>query len=116
MKEEIKVFENPTAKRISFKVNFEMGWEDLIDIGDVARRLNIKGFSNVELFEFLRNKSVFTENNEPYQKYVDCGYFRVVECKWYDSKRVAVEIVIKTLVFQKGLDFISKLLKKEYHN
>lgn len=112
MKEETKIFENA-------KVDFYddvMGSEDLIDIKNVTRVLNIEDFDNVELFEFLRNKSVFTENNEPYQKYVDCGYFRVVECKWYDYRQATIEIVIKTMVYQKGLEFISKLLKREFKN
>ena len=106
--------ENPTTlSKVEFYDDV-IGSEDLMDIKNVTRVLNIEDFGNAELFEFLKNKSVFMGNNKPYQKYVDCGYFRVIECKWYDYKRATTEIVIKTMVFQKGLDFISKLLKQHY--
>lgn len=51
-------------------------------------------------------------NNIPYQKYIDSGYFRVIEQK-YTKPDGTVCINIKTLVYQKGLDFIRKLLKED---
>jgi phage antirepressor YoqD-like protein len=87
---------------------------DALPVGDVAKLL----FDNYqitmgrnELFEFLREKKVLMDDNKPYQKYVDIGYFRVVQQK-YDVNG-ETKINIKTLVFQKGVEFILKLIKQK---
>lgn len=51
-------------------------------------------------------------DNRPYQKYIDAGYFRVVEQK-FDKGYGEIGINIKTLVFQKGVDFIRRKLNEE---
>ena len=86
----------------------------LIDMKEVAKVLNFKNVGRNKLFEFLRNKSVLMRDNQPYQKYVDLGYFKVIEVKWFNPQKSLHQITLKTMVYQKGLDFISKLLKKEY--
>lgn len=93
-----------------------MGSESLVDIKNVADVLNFKGVDRIKLFEFLRNKSVLMNDNLPYRKYVKLGYFNVVEIKYFDPQRVQHIIILKTMVYQKGLEFISKLLKKEFRN
>lgn len=93
-----------------------MGSDYLIDMKNVAEVLNFKNVGRNELFEFLRNKSILMRDNQPYQKYVDLGYFRIVEFKWFDSRKSLHRIVLKTMVYWKGLEFISKLLKKEFKN
>ena len=87
------------------------GSKDAIDIGSAAKVLNM-GIGRNKLFEILRNKGILMNNNIPYQKYIDCGYFRVIEQK-YTKPDGTVCINIKTLVYQKGLDFIRKLLKED---
>ncbi len=62
-----------------------------------------------KLFELLRQKGILMQNNQPYQKYIDAGYFRTIEQKWND-KEGTTHINIKTLVFQKGLNYIRKLV------
>lgn len=81
-----------------------------IPIGDVAKILDI-GIGRNKLFEFLRQKSILTSDNRPYQKYIDSGYFRVIEQKYEVNGEVRINI--KTLVFQKGIDWIRKQLVKE---
>lgn len=81
------------------------------DIGTVAKLLNFKNVGRNTLFEILRNKGILQTNNIPYQKYVDQGYFRVIESKWNDSYG-DVKISFKTVVYQKGIEYISKLLKE----
>ena len=61
------------------------------------------------LFEYLRNNKVLMDNNTPFQKYIDKGYFRIIEQKF--QTKGETRIYIKTLVFQKGIDFILKKLK-----
>lgn len=85
--------------------------KDAIPMGDVAKVLDM-GIGRNKLFEVLRNRGVLMADNRPYQKYIDSGYFRVVEQK-YDKGYGETGINIKTLVFQKGIDFIRKKLRAE---
>jgi len=50
--------------------------------------------------------------NQPYQKYVDAGYFRVIESR-FNLPDGEIKISLKTVVFQKGLDFIRRELAKK---
>lgn len=79
-------------------------------IGDVAKVLDM-GIGRNKLFEFLRDEKILLPNNTPYQKYVDAGYFRVVETK-FTVPNGDTRISLKTLVFQKGVDFIRKRLEQ----
>lgn len=85
--------------------------KNAIQMSEVAKVLNYPGYGRNRLFEFLREKKVLMSNNQPYQKYVDCGYFRVVEQK-YTKPNGDIAINIKTLVYQKGVNYIRKLLEK----
>jgi len=85
------------------------GSKDTIDMGCVAKVLNKKIGRN-KLFEFLRENGVLMSNNVPYQKYCDCGYFRVIETK-YTKPDGSTHIGLKTLVYQKGVNYINKILE-----
>ena len=52
--------------------------ESLLSMGDVAKTLDM-GIGRNKLYKFLRNKNVLMDNNIPYQKYVDAGYFKLIE-------------------------------------
>lgn len=80
-----------------------------IPIGDVAKILDM-GIGRNKLFEFMREEKILMPDNRPYQRYIDAGYFRVVEQKYDKNGEVCINI--KTLVFQKGIDFIRKRLEK----
>ena len=86
------------------------GSKDSIEMGHVAKVLGIKGIGRNKLFEILRNKKVLDKSNIPYQKFVDSGYFRVLEQK-YTTPSGETKINIKTMVFQKGVDYIRKIIK-----
>lgn len=88
------------------------GSGDTVDMATVAKVLNTKGFGRNNLFAFLRKKGVLNGRNEPYQKYVDLGWFRQIESK-FQKPNGDWHISIKTVVFQRGVDGIRKLLKKE---
>lgn len=81
-----------------------------IEMNQVAKTIDL-GFGRNELFEFLRNKKILMSNNVPYQKYIDLEYFRVIEQK-YSKSDGSICINLKTLVYQKGVDFIIKLIKE----
>ena len=77
----------------------------------VAKTLNM-GVGRNKLFEFLRDKKVLMPNNNPYQRYVDLEWFRCIESR-YSLPNGDTKIYIKTVVLQKGLDGIRKLLKQK---
>lgn len=83
---------------------------DCIDIGQCAKILNVHGIGRNKLFEILRQKKILNEHNQPYQKYVDCGYFRIIETS-FNLPDGTQKINLKTVVFQKGLDFIRKIIE-----
>lgn len=83
---------------------------DCIDIGQCAKILNVHGIGRNKLFEILRQKKILNEHNQPYQKYVDCGYFRIIETS-FNLPDGTQKINLKTVVFQKGLDFIRKMIE-----
>lgn len=84
--------------------------KDALPMAEVAKTLNV-GLGRNKLFAFLRDKGVLMKNNTPYQKYVDMGWFRCIETK-FNKPNGDTCINIKTVVLQKGLDGIRKLLKK----
>jgi len=84
--------------------------KDAIPMGDVAKVIDC-GMGRNKLFVFLRIAKVLNGENVPYQKYVDRGYFRLVERSNTDAKG-NVHISTTTLVYQKGVDYISKLVKE----
>ena len=79
-----------------------------VPMNDVAKVLSIKGYGRNNLFEYLRNNKVLMNNNRPYQKYVDAGYFRVIEQHY--QRNGEEQISFKTLVYQRGIDFIRRML------
>ena len=81
--------------------------KDAIDIGSAAKVLN-NGMGRNDLFKFLRKKHVLMYNNQPYQEFIDKNYFRVIEQK-YTKSDGSTAVNIKTLVYQKGLDYIRRL-------
>ena len=87
------------------------GSTDTIDIGSVAKVLNIPNTGRNKLFSFLREKKVLNKRNEPYQEYVDKGYFRQIETSWEHNG--TTHINLKTVVFQKGVDYIRQLALKK---
>ena len=80
-----------------------------IQIGNVAKVLDIKGVGRNKLFEILRDKKVLNKENVPYQEFIDRGYFRVIEQK-YNKPDGTVCVDLRTLVYQRGVDYIRKLV------
>lgn len=82
--------------------------KDTIDIGEVAKVLKLP-FGRNKLFEFLRNNGTLNDKNIPYQKFIDKKYFKVIETTY--SAGGQNKIYLKTLVTQKGLEYLSKMFK-----
>lgn len=86
------------------------GSDTTAEIGTVAKILNFKSVGRNTLFNILRNQGILQRDNMPFQTYVDRGYFRVVESKW-NAPNGDVKVNYKTVVYQKGVKYISKILR-----
>lgn len=99
------------APKIEF-YNDVTGSETTAEIGTVAKILGFKNVGRNILFDILRKQGILKADNIPYQRYVDNGYFRVIESKWNDYMTGDVKISFKTVVYQKGIEYIAKMLKE----
>ena len=85
------------------------GSKDAVDMKECAKILNM-GIGRNRLFEFLRSRSILDRKNLPYQIFIDKGYFRTVETSYTKSDGTNC-INIKTVVYQKGMEYIINLIK-----
>lgn len=77
-----------------------------LTMSKVAKALNIKGVGRNNLFAILRNRSVLMANNEPYQRFINQGFFKVVTTEKRGRKYT------QTLVTGKGMSYIHKKMKE----
>ena len=73
--------------------------ESLLSMADVAKVLD-KGIGRNRLFKLLRDKGILQSNNVPYQRFVDAGYFKVIESSYMAGDNAIVSTV--TYAKQKG--------------
>ncbi|MFW6312582.1 MAG: phage antirepressor [Spirochaetota bacterium] len=86
------------------------GSKDAIDMKNAAKVLNM-GMGRNKLFAFLREQDILMRDNMPYQEYIDRGYFRVIE-QSYQRSNGEWHVSRKTVVYQRGLDYIRKIVEK----
>jgi len=67
------------------------------------------GTGRNKLFQFLRDNNVLRYNNEPYQEYIDRGWFEI-KVQVYQNGLGNSRINNKTMVTPKGVQAIQKLL------
>jgi prophage antirepressor-like protein len=82
----------------------------LFSMADVAKTLDM-GFGRNKMFAKLRNKGILREDNTPYQRYVDAGYFKLVQSQYFIGGNSVVATT--TYVKEKGVDFIRKILRED---
>jgi len=87
--------------------------KDTFTMNEVAKNVNIKGLGRNKMFAFLRYHKILMSNNDPYQRYVDAGYFRSIQSTWVDKNNDR-HVYFKTVVFQKGIEFIAKIAGKHF--
>lgn len=73
-------------------------------MSEVAKLINYVGIGRNKLFEILRINEILRANNEPYQQYVDRGWFKIIVTEKADK------VVSQTVVYQKGIEKICELL------
>lgn len=79
------------------------------DYAEAAKMLNYKKVGRNILLAIMRDHGLFRSNNEPYQEYVDRGYFKVTPVYIEEID----ETKLKPLISTSGLDYIRKLLDGE---
>lgn len=90
--------------------------ENLIDMGTMARLAKKENIpiGRTRLFKWLRKKGILMNNNLPYQRYIEAGYFEVKESvREFPTGTV---IFPQTMVTGKGQQYLIRLLKAEYLN
>jgi phage antirepressor YoqD-like protein len=78
--------------------------DNCVDVTAAAHILNLPGVGRNNLFKRLREEKMLRSDNEPYQIHVAAGRFRVIETE------TAAGVKRKTLITQKGLDYIRRVL------
>lgn len=86
---------------------------DLIDMKTMAKLLKDKNINigRNRLFEFLRIRGILMKDNQPYQQYVDSGYFKVNEYT-YTNSFGQTKTNRQTFVTGKGQLYIMKKVKE----
>lgn len=89
---------------------------DLIDIAQMAKLAQDENINigRNKLFEWLREKKILMNNNNPYQRFIDQGFFQLKEIT--KNTPYGDKIFLKTLVTGKGQIYIIQKLKTEFCN
>ena len=87
---------------------------DCIDMNEFAKMLkkeNIENMGRNRLFEWLRTHGILMSNNLPYQRYMEGGYFKVVET----IKHIAYgdKLFSKCLVTGKGQIYLVEKIRED---
>lgn len=117
--EEVKEALNTEVKQLTTKLEEVKPKEEFydavvssdvnIDMKTVAKVLDC-GLGRNQIFDLLRDCSILDKKNEPYQTFVNRGYFRVsVSAKYING---VPRTHTTTLVTPKGLEYINKVIKK----
>lgn len=87
---------------------------DTVDVGEFAKIVKNENIiiGRNRLFEWLRKKGYLMNNNNPYQKYIENGYFQVIETT--KDTAYGTKIFSKTLITGKGQVNLVEILRKEY--
>jgi len=74
-------------------------------IGDFCKTMRI---GRNKLFRMMKADKILMENRMPYQKYVDKGYFSVIEQKPYTNSKGETHVTFTTMVTGAGQVFLAK--------
>ncbi len=83
-----------------------------IDFKTAAKAMNLN-FGRNTLFGKCKELGILDRSNQPYQKYVDSGYFVVLESFFNHPKTGDKILTTKTLITAKGQQFLIKRLSQE---
>jgi len=78
-------------------------------LGETAKMLEIPGFGRNNLIRFLRDEGVLMADNVAKQRYIDRGYFHIVQRDYYAPDGTP-RVKAVTRVYEKGVDYIRHLM------
>lgn len=96
---------------ISIQINIPVQ-ENWYTMAETAKLIN-GNMGRTKLFRFLREEYLLMEDNEPYQKHIDSGFFKYVIKDVINSNGEVLFQQMVTLVSTKGMDYIKKLINKK---
>ena len=113
--EQQEVIESQRDK-VDFADTVSTNEDDSIDMGTMAKLLAKDGIKigRNRLFEILRTLNILMDDNLPYQRFINSGYFEVVEyTMWIRNEH---KLCRQTLVTGKGQLYVTKKVKEYFEN
>ena len=102
--------------KVDFADTVSANEDDSINMGTMAKLLAKDGIKigRNRLFEILRTLNILMDDNLPYQRFIDSGYFEVVEyTMWIRNEP---KLCRQTLVTGKGQLYVTKKVKEYFEN
>jgi prophage antirepressor-like protein len=85
------------------------GATDSFSLGETAKMLEIPGIGRNSLIRFLRSQGVLMSDNVAKQRYIERGYFHIVQ-RDYCAPDGTLRVKAVTRVYEKGVDYIRRLI------
>jgi anti-repressor protein len=82
-----------------------------VDFGTSCKAMNLP-FGRNKMFEICRKLNFIMHNNQPYQTYIDQGYFTLLETSYVNAKSGDRVLTTKTMVTAKGQNWLINNFKK----
>ncbi|MEO7316377.1 MAG: phage antirepressor KilAC domain-containing protein [Ginsengibacter sp.] len=105
-----KIILKSAGPKMDFAIKEPVVQEEWYTMGQVAKLINFKKLGRTKLFNFLRDQKILMDNNEPYQRYIDSDYFKLVQKDIENGYGRIIARPFVTLVSTKGINFIKKQL------
>lgn len=110
-KAEQKIIEQEPFVNFANKVSDS---SNLIDMGKMAKLLKDEhiNIGRNRLFKWLREEGILMSNDIPYQRYINGGYFKVIESVYHTPYETKTQQT--TMVTGRGQIYITERLRREY--
>lgn len=110
-KAEQKIIEQEPFVNFANKVSDS---SNLIDMGKMAKLLKDEhiNIGRNRLFKWLREEGILMSNNIPYQRYINGGYFKVIESVYHTPYETKTQQT--TMITGRGQIYITERLQREY--
>jgi len=82
-----------------------------LDFGTSCKAMNLP-FGRNKMFEICRNLGFLMHNNQPYQSFIDNGYFTLLETSFVHPKSGDRVLTTKTMLTAKGQTWLIRNFKK----
>jgi phage antirepressor YoqD-like protein len=82
-----------------------------LDFGTSCKAMQMP-FGRNKMFEICRKLGFIMHNNQPYQTYIDQGYFTLLETSYVNPKSGDRVLTTKTMITSKGQSWLIKQFKK----